>query len=135
MRLLLKNLGRGMPESVVREGLELLDICFQGVTQLRSGRRDHDPTKDCPPAPISFSQWREAGGCGLRVSGDSYVAAKDPLQCKLCQPLRHPQRNYGNTPRCVACGGSQSSGGALPRRDNHSDVAAGKQHGQLPALY
>ena len=23
----------------------------QGVTQLRSGRRDQEPTKDCPPTP------------------------------------------------------------------------------------
>ena len=35
-RLLVKNLGRGMPESVVREELESLNICVQGVTQLRS---------------------------------------------------------------------------------------------------
>jgi hypothetical protein len=49
--LLVKNLGRGMPESVVREELEALDIHIQGVIQLRSGRRDHDPTKDCPLTP------------------------------------------------------------------------------------
>jgi len=30
--LLVKNLGRGMPESVVREELESLNICVQGVT-------------------------------------------------------------------------------------------------------
>jgi hypothetical protein len=38
VRLLVKNLGQGMPESVDREELESLDICVQGVTQLRSGR-------------------------------------------------------------------------------------------------
>jgi hypothetical protein len=38
VRLLVKSLGRGMPESVVREELEFLDICVQGFTQLRSGR-------------------------------------------------------------------------------------------------
>jgi hypothetical protein len=43
VRLLVKNLGKVMPESVVREELELLDIHVQGVTQLRSGRRDQDP--------------------------------------------------------------------------------------------
>jgi len=31
-RLLVKNLGRGMPESAVREELETLDIRVQGVT-------------------------------------------------------------------------------------------------------
>jgi hypothetical protein len=49
VRLLVKNLGRGMPESVVREELESLNIRVQGVTQLRSGRRDQDPAKNRPP--------------------------------------------------------------------------------------
>jgi hypothetical protein len=49
VRLLVKNLGRVMPKSVVREELELLDIHVQGVTQLRSGRRDQDPAKHRPP--------------------------------------------------------------------------------------
>jgi hypothetical protein len=40
VRLLVKKLGRGMPESVVREELEAMDIHVQGVMQLRSGRRD-----------------------------------------------------------------------------------------------
>jgi len=40
-----------MPESVVREELESLDIRVQGVTQVHSGRRDQDPAKDCPPTP------------------------------------------------------------------------------------
>ena len=44
--LLVKNLGRGIPESVVREELEALDIHVQAALQLRSGRRDQDPTKD-----------------------------------------------------------------------------------------
>jgi hypothetical protein len=42
---LVKNLGRGMPESVVREELEALDIHDYGVLQLRSGRRDKNLTK------------------------------------------------------------------------------------------
>ena len=40
VRLLVKNLGRGMPESVVRKELGSLNIRVQGVTQLRDGRRD-----------------------------------------------------------------------------------------------
>jgi hypothetical protein len=51
VRLLLKNLGKGMPESVVREELESLNIRVQGVMQLRSARRDQDSTKDRPPTP------------------------------------------------------------------------------------
>jgi hypothetical protein len=52
VRLLVKNLGKSMPESVVREELESLDLRVQGVMQLRSERRDQDPTKDRPPSPI-----------------------------------------------------------------------------------
>jgi hypothetical protein len=42
MRLLVKNIGKRMPESVVREELESLNIRVQGVMQLRSDRRDQD---------------------------------------------------------------------------------------------
>ena len=49
--LLVKNLGRGMPGSVVREGLESLNIRVQEVTQLRSVRSDRVPTKDRSPTP------------------------------------------------------------------------------------
>ena len=45
VRLHVKNLGKGMPESAVREELESLKIRVQGVMQLRSGRRDQDPAK------------------------------------------------------------------------------------------
>jgi hypothetical protein len=51
VRLLVRNLGRGMPESVVREELESLNIRVQGVMQLRSNRRDPDPAKYRPPNP------------------------------------------------------------------------------------
>jgi hypothetical protein len=40
VRLLVKNLGKRMPESVVREELESLNIQVQRVIQLRSGRRE-----------------------------------------------------------------------------------------------
>jgi hypothetical protein len=49
--LLVKNLGRGMPECVVREEMESLNIRVQGVMQLRSGRRNQDPAKDRHPKP------------------------------------------------------------------------------------
>jgi len=93
-RLLVKNQGRGMPESVVREERESLNICVQGVTQLRSGRRDRDPYKDRPPTPhfiVSVAREPEVSKvrsitelCGLRVSVESYLAPKGPLQCKRC---------------------------------------------------
>ena len=40
-----------MPESVISEKLETLNIRVQGVMQLRSGHRNQDPTKDRPPIP------------------------------------------------------------------------------------
>ena len=55
-RLLVKNLGRGMPESVVRQELETLGIYVQGVKQLRSGRRVQDHTKDRHHTPTSLYQ-------------------------------------------------------------------------------
>jgi hypothetical protein len=121
VRLLVKNLGMGMPESVVREELESLNICFQGVMQLRSGLRDQDPAKDRPPTPhfiVSVARGPEVSKvqsptelCGLQVSLETFVAPKGPLQCKRCQRFEHTQRNCGYAPRCVACGGCHISGG------------------------
>jgi hypothetical protein len=76
MRLLVKNLGRGMPESVVRGKLESLNIRVQGFMQLRSGRRDQHPTKDRPPNPTSLSRWR----VGLRCQ--KYVHSTNSADCQ-----------------------------------------------------
>jgi hypothetical protein len=83
MRLLVKNLGKQLPENVVREEVEALNIRVQGVMQLRFGRRDQDPEKDRPPAPhfiISVTQGPEMPKvrsltelCGMRVAVESYV--------------------------------------------------------------
>ena len=51
-RLLVQNLGRGMPESSVREELETLGIHVQGLSQLRSGGRGQDHNKFRLPAPL-----------------------------------------------------------------------------------
>jgi len=51
VRFLVNNLRRCMPESVVREELESLNIRVQGDTFVRSGRRDQDPSKDRLPTP------------------------------------------------------------------------------------
>jgi hypothetical protein len=126
VRLLVKNLGRVMPERVVRDEFDILDIHVQGVTRLRSGRRDQDPAKDGPPAPhfVSVARGPEVSKvraltelCGLRVSVEMHVAPKGPLQCKRCQRFRHTQRNCGYAPRCVACGGSHLSGGCSTPRE------------------
>jgi hypothetical protein len=46
VRLLLKNVGKRMPEAEIKEELEALSISLQAVMQLRSNRRDQDPEKD-----------------------------------------------------------------------------------------
>jgi len=48
VRLLVKNLGRHMPEDVVREEVESLGICVQEVLQLLSGHLDRRPPKPTP---------------------------------------------------------------------------------------
>jgi hypothetical protein len=63
IRLLVKNLGRQMPESVVWEELEALGIRVQGVMQLRSGRRDQDAARDRPPLHTLWCRWLEAQRC------------------------------------------------------------------------
>jgi len=75
-RLLVKNLGQGMPESVVREELESLGIHVQGVTQLLYGRRDQDPTKDRLPTPTLLFQWREGLRCPRCIHSPNSAACE-----------------------------------------------------------
>ena len=117
----MKNLGRSMPESVVRNELESLNIRVQGVTQLRSGLRDQDQSKDRPPNTHiikSVARRPEVSKvrsltdvCSLRFSMESYVSPKGLMQWKRCQSFVHTQRNCAHAPRCVACGGAQPTGG------------------------
>jgi hypothetical protein len=111
VRLLLKNLGKRMPEAEIREELKALHINVQAVMQLRSKRRDQDPDKDCPLTPhfiLSVARGPDVAKvrsltdlCGLRVKVETHNAPKGPLQCKLCQRFGHTQRNCGYAPRCV----------------------------------
>jgi len=114
VRLLLNNLGRHVPEGVVGEELENLGICAQGVLQLHSGRRNQEAAK-ARPLTLQFTVTIARGPevakvrpltelCGLRVSVETYIAPKGPLQCKRCQCFGHTQRYCGYAPRCVACG-------------------------------
>ena len=77
-RLLVMNLGRGMPESAVREELETLGIHVQGVTQLRSGRRGQDPNKDRLSTPTSSYRWHE----GLRCPGCAQSPNSAACECR-----------------------------------------------------
>jgi len=133
------NLGRGMPESVVRDELECLSIHVQGVTQLRSGPRQEPPSS--PQFIVSVARGPEVSKVrsltelyDLRVSVESYVAPKGPLQCKRCQRIGHRQRKCVYAPRCVACGAPASPVDALPRGKSLSAVAAREPHSELPCL-
>jgi hypothetical protein len=121
VRLLVKNVGKTMPDCVVQEELAALGISAQGVMQLRSGRRSQDGTQDrllTPHFNVSVPRGPEVTKlrsltehCGLRISVETYAAPKGPVQCKRCQRLGHTRRNCGYTPRCVACGEAHQSGG------------------------
>jgi hypothetical protein len=99
VRLLLKNLGKRMPEAEIREELEALHINVQADMQLRSKRRDWDPEKDRPLTPqyiVSVARGHDVAEvrsrtdlCGLRVKVETYNAPKGPLQCKRCQRFGH----------------------------------------------
>jgi hypothetical protein len=114
VHLLLKNVGKRMPEAEIKEELEALRISVQAVMQLRSKRRDQYPEKDRPLTPhfvVSVARGPDVAKvrslteiCGLRVQVETYVAPKGTLQCKRCQSFGHTQRNCGYAPRCVACG-------------------------------
>jgi len=136
VRLLVKNLGRGMPESVVREELESLNIRVQGVTQLRSGRRDQDPAKDRPPNPTSLYQWREVLRCR------KYDLSPNSAACECRWNRTWPRKAHCNAsaagaldirsetavthPGASRVGAPTSPVVALPCGNSTSTVAAGE---------
>jgi len=97
-RLLVKNLGRVIPESVVIEKVESLNICVKGVTQLRSGRRDTDPSKDRPTTPTSLCQWRP----GLRCPRCDHSPKSAVCECRW-------SRTWIQKFRCKASSASASA--------------------------
>jgi hypothetical protein len=120
VRLLLKNVGKRMPEAEIKEELEALSISVQAVMQLRSKRRGQDPEKDRPLTPhfvVSGARGPDVAKvrsvtdlCGMRVQVETYVAQKGSLQCKRCQRFGHTQRNCGYAPGCMECGDALPSG-------------------------
>jgi hypothetical protein len=86
--LLITNLGKQMPEDVVREELEALDICVQGDLHLRTGRRAQGTSKTLPLTPhfaVSVARGPEVAKlravtelCSLRFSVKTHIASKGP---------------------------------------------------------
>jgi hypothetical protein len=138
VRLLIKNLGRGMPETVVRVELEDLGICVQGIQQLRFGRRDQDPEKDRPATPHFIVTMRRGPDvskvrsitqlCGLRTRVEFYTAPKGSLQCRRCKRFGRTQRGCSYTPRCVACGEAHLSGECSTSKEQLKCCSCGGNH-------
>ena len=72
---------------------------------------------------------------GLRVSVESYVTPKGPLQCKRCQRFENTRRNCGYAPRCVVCGAFHFSGGCSTPREQQQCCGCGVNHSKLQGLY
>ena len=144
-RLLVKNLGRGMPESVVREELESLDIRVKGVKQLRSGRRDQDPTKHRPLTP----QFIVSVARGLEVYKVDQSPNSAACECRWRRTwLRRAYCNTsaasasatrietaGTRPGTSRVGAPTSLMGALPRGIAQVLRLREQPHGELPRLY
>jgi hypothetical protein len=66
--------------------------------------------------------------CGLRVSVETYVAAKGTVQCKRCQRFGHTQQNCGYAPRCFACGETHLSGECSTPKQQFKCYSCGGNH-------
>jgi hypothetical protein len=118
--------------------MEALDIHVQGVLQLRSGCRDQDHAIDRPLTLhfiLSVARGPEVSKvrsitelCRLRVSVESYVAPKDPLQCKRCQRFGHTQRNCGYAPRWSLVLAPTTPVGAQPPGEQPQCCGCGGNH-------
>jgi hypothetical protein len=137
VRLLAKNLGKRMPESVVREEVEFLNIRVQEVLQLQSGRCDQDPAKVRSPThlfivsvvlvPEESTVRSLTELCGLRLTMESYTAPKGPLQCQhSVSAIRSASasREGAHTPLVNA----RHLGAASTLQ------SPGRPHGELPGL-
>ena len=63
--------------------------------------------------------------CGLRVSMETYVVPKGPLQCKRCQRLATHSETADTRPGASHVGALTSPVGALPRGGSLSVAGAG----------
>jgi len=105
-RLLVMNLGTGLPYTVIRKELEYLNTDLnsrvQRVTQPRSGRRDADTPRTVLPPHTSLYEWREGLSCQkCNRSPNSAVC-----ECRW-------SRAWLQKGRCNACAVSASAIGSV----------------------
>jgi hypothetical protein len=136
VRLLVKNLGRGMPESIVREELESLNIRVQESCSCDPASTTWTQPKTTLPPPTSLSQWRE----GLRCQKE--IHSLNSADCECQWSCTWPQKAHCNAsaasaldtrgvtadtrPSASCVVAPTSPVGALPRENSLSAVAAGE---------
>jgi hypothetical protein len=135
VRLLVKTLGRHMPESVVREELEALGISVQGVMKLRSGRRRQDAARDRPPTPyfvVSVARGPEVQKvrplselCGFRVCVETYVAPEAPFNVSAANASAIRSVAADTHPGVLPVVNRTPPGSALPQGSSLNAATAG----------
>jgi hypothetical protein len=136
VRLVVRNLGRRMPEGIVKGEIDNLRIRVQAVLQLRSGHRGQETSNALTPHFIvsvargaNVARLRSLTElCGLRASVDTYIALKGPLQCNRCQRIGHTQRYCRYAPRCVAWGEAHFSGECCTSKQQLKCCSCGGNH-------
>ena len=133
-RLLMKNLGRGMPESVVREELETLGIHVQGSRSCVPAFVTRTPTRTAPN-PTSLYQWREGLRCPTCAQSPKSAAcecrwSRTWLQKALCNAGAASALDTRSETAVTRLGASRvvvptSPVGAQPRGSSLSVVAVG----------
>jgi hypothetical protein len=90
------------------EELESLNIRVQGVMQLRSGRRDQDPSNDRPPTLTSLSQWH----VGLRCQ--KYAHSLNSADCECRCSRTWPRNAHCNSSAASALGTRSVTADTIP---------------------
>ena len=119
----------------IRGELESLSIHVQGVTQLRSVRRDQDPNKNRPPTPTSLYQWREGLRCPRCAESPNSAAcecrwSRTWLQRALCNSSAASASDTRSETAVTRLGASRVRAptcpvGVQPRMNSLSAVAVG----------
>jgi len=112
LRLLVKNLGKLMHESAVREEVGTLGITLPGsyAAQLRAPRSRQSPHSSLHNVGGARDRRVEGAFCHhyLRLptdDGGEVGRDDEPLKWQRCHRIGHTRRICGYTPQCIAGGG------------------------------